>query len=97
MTTEPASLERVAPPNPRVRAVVPHWRREQARAFAAGMAPALFVLAAITFGPTIYLLVTSLTPLDPVHPNSAFDFSDPLGNYHALPYGRQHLFPHVFQ
>jgi multiple sugar transport system permease protein len=84
VTTEPASLERVATPRPRVRAAAPHWRREQARAFAAGLAPALFVLAVITFGPTVYLLVTSLTPLDPVHPNSALDFSDPLGNYHTL-------------
>jgi multiple sugar transport system permease protein len=41
-------------------------------------------LAAVTFGPTIYLIVTSLTPLDPVHPHSATDFSDPVGNYRAL-------------
>ena len=84
MTTEPASLERPVPAPRRARAALPHWRREQARAFAAGLAPALFVLAVITFGPTVYLLVTSLTPLDPVHPNSALDFSDPLGNYHTL-------------
>jgi multiple sugar transport system permease protein len=42
------------------------------------------VLAAITLGPTLYLIVTSLTPLDPVHPHSATDFSDPLVNYRAL-------------
>ena len=84
MTTEPASLERPVPAPRRARAALPHWRREQARAFAAGLAPALLVLAVITFGPTVYLLVTSLTPLDPVHPNSALDFSDPLGNYHTL-------------
>ena len=84
MTTEPASLERPGPAPRRARAALPHWRREQARAFAAGLAPALLVLAVITFGPTVYLLVTSLTPLDPVHPNSALDFSDPLGNYHTL-------------
>ena len=84
MATEPALLERPVPAPRRGRAALPHWRREQARAFAAGLAPALFVLAVITFGPTVYLLVTSLTPLDPVHPNSAFDFSDPLGNYHTL-------------
>jgi multiple sugar transport system permease protein len=84
VTTEPASLERPVPAPRRARAALPHWRREQARAFAAGLAPALLVLAVITFGPTVYLLVTSLTPLDPVHPNSALDFSDPLGNYHTL-------------
>ena len=63
---------------------LPHWRREQGRAFALGLFPALLVLAAITLGPTLYLIVTSLTPLDPVHPNSATDFSDPARNYRAL-------------
>jgi multiple sugar transport system permease protein len=82
--TEPASLERLVPAPRPARAALLHWRREQARAFAAGLAPALLVLAVITFGPTVYLLVTSLTPLDPVHPNSALDFSDPLGNYRTL-------------
>jgi oligopeptide/dipeptide ABC transporter ATP-binding protein len=57
---------------------------EQGRAFALGLSPALFVLAAITLGPAIYLIVTSLTPLDPVHPLSATDFSDPARNYRAL-------------
>jgi multiple sugar transport system permease protein len=60
------------------------WRREQGRAFALGLLPALLVLAAITLGPTLYLIVTSLTPLDPVHPDSATDFSDPARNYRAL-------------
>jgi len=39
------------------------------------------VLAAITLGPAIYLVVTSLTPLNLVDPKSALDFSHPLGNY----------------
>src|SRR5712692_8319230 len=81
---QPASIERVAPARRPARAALPDWRREQARAFALGLLPALLVLAAITLGPTIYLLVTSLTPLDPVHPRSALDFSDPLANYRAL-------------
>ena len=68
----------------RRRRSLPHWRREQARGFAVGLIPALVVLAAITLGPTLYLIVTSLTPLDPVHPQSATDFSDPAGNYRAL-------------
>jgi multiple sugar transport system permease protein len=78
----PGSIERTT--RRRLRAAVPDWRREQARSFALGLLPALVVLAAITLGPTIYLVVTSLTPLDPVHPHSATDFSDPAGNYRAL-------------
>jgi multiple sugar transport system permease protein len=62
----------------------PDRRRAQTRGFALGLVPALLVLAVITLGPTIYLIVTSLTPLDPVHPNSAIDFSDPARNYRAL-------------
>jgi multiple sugar transport system permease protein len=65
-------------------ATLPSWRREQGRSFALGVFPALLVLAAITLGPTIYLVVTSLTPLDPIHAHSATDFSDPAGNYRAL-------------
>jgi multiple sugar transport system permease protein len=30
------------------------------------------------------LVVTSLTPLTPVNPDTAFDFSDPLGNYKSI-------------
>jgi len=39
------------------------------------------VLTLITVGPAIYLVITSLTPLNLVNPQSAFDFSHPLGNY----------------
>lgn len=49
-----------------------------------GLLPALLTLAAVTLGPAIYLIVTSLTPLTPVNPDTAFDFSDPLGNYRAI-------------
>jgi len=49
-----------------------------------GLAPALIVLAAITLGPALYLLVTSLTPLTPINPATAYDFSDPLGNYREI-------------
>ena len=55
------------------------WNRS--RAFALGLAPALIVLTLITLGPAIYLVVTSLTPLNLVNPQSAFEFSRPLGNY----------------
>ncbi len=55
--------------------------RHRSHAFALGLAPALIVLTLITLGPAIYLVVTSLTPLNLVNPQSAFDFSHPLGNY----------------
>jgi multiple sugar transport system permease protein len=57
---------------------------QRRRAFAAGLAPALVVLAAITLGPTIYLFATSLTPLNLVNPSTALDFSEPARNYEAL-------------
>ena len=60
------------------------WQAEQSRSFRLGLAPALIVLAAITLGPALYLLVTSLTPLTPVNPATATDFSDPLGNYREI-------------
>jgi multiple sugar transport system permease protein len=84
LATEPASIEQAARPRWIVRAAVPNWRREQRRAFTLGLLPALLVLSAITFGPTLYLIGTSLTPLDPVHSGSATDFSDPVRNYRAL-------------
>jgi multiple sugar transport system permease protein len=84
VATQPGVVERAARRRRAARAALPDWRREQANAFAWGLMPALVVLAAITLGPTIYLIVTSLTPLDPVHPQSAADFSDPTGNYRAL-------------
>jgi multiple sugar transport system permease protein len=84
VAAEPASIKPATRSPGRLRTARPNWRREQARGFALGLLPALLVLAAITLGPTIYLIVTSLTPLDPVHPHSATDFSDPAGNYRAL-------------
>jgi multiple sugar transport system permease protein len=60
------------------------WAAQQRRAFRLGLMPALLVLAAVTLGPAIYLVVTSLTPLTPVNPDTAFDFSDPLQNYRLI-------------
>jgi multiple sugar transport system permease protein len=80
----PASIERTTRRRRRARAAIASWRREQGRAFALGLFPALFVLAVITLGPALYLVVTSLTPLDPVHRLSSTDFSDPARNYRAL-------------
>lgn len=60
------------------------WAAQQRRAFRFGLLPALLVLAVVTLGPACYLLVTSLTPLTPVNPDTALDFSDPLGNYRQI-------------
>jgi multiple sugar transport system permease protein len=84
LASPPTSIERAERRRRLRRGALPNWQREQARGFALGLVPALLVLAVITLGPTIYLIVTSLTPLDPVHPNSATDFSDPVRNYRAL-------------
>jgi multiple sugar transport system permease protein len=83
VATEPASLDRLGRALT-ARAVRAGWGRQRARAFSWGLLPALFVLAAVTLGPTLYLIVTSLTPANPVHPHSLSDFSDPAGNYRAL-------------
>jgi multiple sugar transport system permease protein len=63
------------------RAIGADWAAERRRAFVLGLAPALMVLAAITLAPAVYLVVTSLTPLNLVNPQSAGDFSDPALNY----------------
>ena len=46
--------------------------------------PSLLVLATVTILPTLYLLVTSLTPLDLTRPEATWDFSRPLSNYAEL-------------
>ncbi len=48
------------------------------------LVPALVVLALVTLAPTLYLVVTSLTPLDLTRPATARDFSRPLANYALL-------------
>lgn len=57
------------------------WEAERRRSFLLGLLPAIGVLGAVTIGPTLYLFVTSLTPLNPTIPGSGLDFSDPLQNY----------------
>ena len=46
--------------------------------------PALTVLIVITLLPTIYLILTSFTPLDLTRPETAWNFSNPLGQYEIL-------------
>jgi multiple sugar transport system permease protein len=48
------------------------------------LGPTLAVLAVVTLLPTVYLVVTSLTPLSLARPETAWDFSHPLGNYGLL-------------
>jgi multiple sugar transport system permease protein len=48
------------------------------------LTPALAVLALVTLAPAVFLLVTSLTPLDLTRPDTAWDFRRPLGNYALL-------------
>jgi multiple sugar transport system permease protein len=48
------------------------------------LAPTLAVLGAVTVLPTLYLLATSLTPLNLTQPQTAWDFSRPLRNYELL-------------
>jgi multiple sugar transport system permease protein len=84
VTAEPSALIGAASSPAQGPRAAANWRVQRSRAFAAGLAPALAVLAAITLGPTIYLFVTSLTPLNLVNPATALDFSQPTRNYTAL-------------
>jgi multiple sugar transport system permease protein len=60
------------------------WDAHRQNAFRWGLMPALLVLALITIGPAVYLFLTSLTPLNLTLPDTAWDFSSPLGNYTDL-------------
>ena len=60
------------------------WGTQRRREFMYGLWAALIVLAVVTLLPTIYLFVTSLTPLNPTIPGSEGNFSDPLQNYVAV-------------
>ena len=60
------------------------WDAHRRHAFQLGLAPALLVLALITIAPAIYLVLTSLTPLNLTMPDTAWDFSTPLVNYTDL-------------
>jgi multiple sugar transport system permease protein len=48
------------------------------------LAPTLVVLVVVTLLPTLYLLATSLTPLNLTQPQTAWDFSHPARNYDLL-------------
>ena len=58
---------------------------QRKRAFLLGLAPALIVLIVITLAPALYLVATSLTPLDLTRPEvTAGDYSRPWTNYVEL-------------
>jgi multiple sugar transport system permease protein len=57
------------------------WIERRDRELVWGLAPALAVLAALTVAPAIYLVLTSLTPLNLAVPGTEWDFSQPMGNY----------------
>lgn len=67
----------------------PVRRREQTLAFDLTrsrfvwkmLAPALALLIAVTLAPTLFLIVTSLTPLDLTKPETFGDFSEPWRNF----------------
>jgi len=58
---------------------------QRRRAFLLGLTPALVVLAVITLAPAVYLIATSLTPLDLTRQEvTAGDYSRPWTNYAEL-------------
>jgi multiple sugar transport system permease protein len=57
---------------------------KQGPSFRGYLFPAVFVLGVVTIAPTLYLLVTSFTPLDLTRPETTGDFSRPLANYTFL-------------
>jgi multiple sugar transport system permease protein len=58
--------------------------RAQHRFFMFCVAPSLAVLAVITLLPSLYLLVTSFTPLNLTRPETQWDFSEPFVSYGQL-------------
>ena len=56
----------------------------QQRFFAWCVAPSLAVLAVITLLPSLYLLVTSFTPLNLTRPETLWNFEQPLENYRQI-------------
>src|SRR5690349_3393817 len=56
----------------------------QHRFFMWCVAPSLAVLAIVTLLPSLYLLVTSFTPLNLTRPETQWDFSEPLVSYRQL-------------
>lgn len=60
------------------------WANRRNRQLVVGLGPALLVLAALTIVPGVYLALTALTPLNLANPQTAWDFTDPLGNFRSM-------------
>jgi multiple sugar transport system permease protein len=60
------------------------WSERRDASLFLGLLPALVVLAALTAAPGVYLVLTSLTPLNLANPATAWDFGQPLGNYVSM-------------
>jgi multiple sugar transport system permease protein len=59
-------------------------RRQRRRFLAWCLAPSLAVLFVVTLAPMVYLVATSLTPLNLTNPATAWNFHQPLLNYSLL-------------
>ncbi|HXJ79378.1 MAG TPA: sugar ABC transporter permease, partial [Candidatus Methylomirabilis sp.] len=55
---------------PGARLARPSWNRARGRVFAAFLGPSLIVLVVVTVLPLVFLVATSLTPLDMSNPAS---------------------------
>ncbi len=60
------------------------FERAEHRFYWICIAPAVVVLGVIIVIPTIYLAITSFTPLDLTRPQTWWDFSDPFWNYELM-------------
>lgn len=60
------------------------WSERRQRQLLIGLLPALVVLAVLTVLPGIYLILTSLTPLNLARPDTAWNFGDPLDNFRSM-------------
>lgn len=60
------------------------WRNPRQRFYRRMLWPTMAVLIAVTLAPTVYLVLTSFTPLNLTRPDTAWDFSAPWQNYLLL-------------
>jgi multiple sugar transport system permease protein len=65
-------------------APLPQFERQRQQFFWLLLTPVLVILGVVTLLPTIYLLITSFTPLSLATPGTAWNFSAPFNNYQLL-------------
>ena len=78
MTAVPSAADAAAPPR------IASLARQRRRFLTWCLAPALAVLFVVTLAPMVYLVATSLTPLNLTRPATAWNFHQPLLNYRLL-------------